>query len=118
MNLEKKVNQLTELLSDLTRVADALMAGHRNTDNNINLLVQSQMRANNNINLLVQSQLRATKYIHLLVQYQSRTSLAKGELRQSNMRLADSMEKLTKKIDKVDELETRLKKIENKLFRK
>lgn len=87
MALEDKVNQLTELLSDLTPGVDSLVASQHSTDENINRLVQSQSKAN----------------------------LAIGELRQSNIRLAGAIEKLVDKIDKVDEFEARLKKIEDNL---
>ncbi|MEM6523948.1 MAG: hypothetical protein AAGF85_04875 [Bacteroidota bacterium] len=87
MNLEEKVNQLTELLSELTPAVDALVTSQRGTDENVNKLVQVQ----------------------------TRTNLAVGELRQSNMRLAGAIEKLIDKIDKVDDFENRLKRIEDKL---
>ena len=70
MNLEEKVNQLTELLSELTPAVDSLVTNQRATDDNINKLVMSQSKAN----------------------------IAIGELRQSNMRLAAAIEKLTNKI--------------------
>ncbi|MEM9679670.1 MAG: hypothetical protein AAF901_05045 [Bacteroidota bacterium] len=82
-----KVNQLTELLSELTPAVDSLVTSQRNTDENVNKLVQTQ----------------------------TRTNLAIGELRQSNMRLAGAIEKLIDKIDRVDDFENRLKKIEDKL---
>ncbi len=87
MNLEDKVEQLTELLSELTPAVDSLITSQRNTDDNINKLVSSQ----------------------------SKTNLAMSELRQSNMRLVGAIEKLVDKIDKVDEFEARLKSIEKKL---
>ena len=87
MNIEEKVNQLTELLTELVPAVDSLVASQRNTDENVNKLVISQ----------------------------SKTNLAMGELRQSNMRLASTIEKLIDKIDKVDDFEARLKKIEDRL---
>ena len=87
MNFEEKVNQLTELVSGLTPAVDSLVTSQRNTDENVNKLVQTQ----------------------------TRTNLAIGELRQSNMRLAGAIEKLIDKIDRVDDFENRLKKIEDKL---
>jgi len=87
MKLEDKVDQLTDLLSELTPAVDSLISSQRNTDENINKLVNSQAKSN----------------------------LAMGELRQSNMRLANVIDKLIDKIDKVGEFETRLKKIEKKL---
>ncbi len=87
MNLEDKVDQLTDILSELTPSVGSLVSSQRNTDESINRLVQSQSKSN----------------------------LAVGELRQSNLRLASAIEKLINKIDKVDEFESRLKSIEAKL---
>jgi len=61
MKLEDKVDQLTDLLSELTPAVNSLISSQRNTDENINKLVMSQSKSN----------------------------LAMGELRQSNMRLAN-----------------------------
>lgn len=87
MELEDKVNQLTELLSELTPAVDSLVANQGIITENVNKLVHSQEKSN----------------------------LAVGELRLPNMRLADAIEKLVVKIDKTDDFEDRLKKIENKL---
>jgi len=87
MDLEEKVEQLTDLLSELTPAVDSLITSQHNTSENINKLVNSQ----------------------------SKTNLAMGELRHSNMRLAGVMDKLINKIDKVDDFENRLKRIEDKL---
>jgi hypothetical protein len=87
MNIEKKVNQLTELLTELVPAVGSLVASQRNTDENVNKLVMSQSKSN----------------------------FAMGELRQSNMRLASTIEKLIDKIDKVDDFDVRLKKIEDRL---
>jgi len=87
MNLEDKIDQLTDLLSDLTPAVDSLVANQIGTAENINNLVHSQSKSN----------------------------LAIGELRQSNMRLASAIEKLVNKIDKVDEFELRLRKLEETL---
>ncbi len=78
--MEEKGNQLTELLTELVPAVDSLVASQRNTDDNVNQLVMSQ----------------------------SKTNLAMGELRQSNMRLASTIEKLINKIDKVDDFDFRL----------
>jgi hypothetical protein len=86
IKLEDKVNHLTELLSALTPAVDSLVANQGISDN-VNKLVHSQEKSN----------------------------LAVGELRLSNMRLASAIEKLIVKIDKVDEFDERLRKIEAKL---
>jgi hypothetical protein len=87
MNIEKKVNQLTELLTELVPAVGSLVESQRNTDENVHKWMMSQ----------------------------SKTNLAMGELRQSNMRLASTIEKLIDKIDKVDDFDVRLKKIEDRL---
>lgn len=87
MNIEGKVNQLTKLLTKLVPAVDSLVASQRNSDENVNKLVMSQ----------------------------SKTNFSMGELRQSNMRLASTIEKLINKIDKVDDFDVRLKKIEGRL---
>lgn len=83
MNIEEKVNQLTELLNGLVPAVDSLVASQRNTDENVNKLVMSQ----------------------------SKTNLAMGELRQSNMHLSSTIEKLIDKIDKIDDFDFRLKRL-------
>lgn len=70
MDIVEKVNQLKKLLTELVPAVDSLVANHRNTDENVNKLVMSH----------------------------SKTNLAMGELRQSNMRLASTIEKLIDKI--------------------
>lgn len=87
MDLENKVAQLTELMADLTPAVDSLVVSQKQANENINGLINSQHKSN----------------------------AAVGELRQSNMRLASAIEKLTEKIDKVDEFDARLKKIESKI---
>ena len=87
MNLEKKVDKLTELISELIPTVDKLALSQVKTDEQINSLVQSQ----------------------------SKTNVAQGELRMSNYRLADAIDKLVTKIDKVDQFEQRLTEIEKKL---
>ena len=87
MHLEKKVDQLTELISELIPTVDKLALSQVKTDEQINSLVQSQ----------------------------SKTNIALGELRMSNYRLADAIDKLVTKIDKLDQFEQRLTEIEKKL---
>ena len=87
MNLGKKVDKLTELISELIPTVDKLSLSQVKTDEQINSLVQSQ----------------------------SKTNVALGELRMSNYRLVDAIDKLVTKIDKVDQFEQRLTEIEKKL---
>ena len=44
MNIEGKVNQLTELLTKLVPVVDSLATSQRNTDENVNKLVMSNLK--------------------------------------------------------------------------
>lgn len=83
MDIVEKVNQLKKLLTELVPAVDSLVASQRNTDENVNKLVMSQ----------------------------SKTNLAMGDLRQSNMRLASTIEKLIDKIDNVDDFDARLKRL-------
>lgn len=78
------MNQLNELLSELTPAVAALLINQQKADEHISKLIETQTMAN----------------------------VAISELRQSNMRLASAIEKLVVKIDKVDEFESRLKKLE------
>ncbi|UXE65721.1 MAG: hypothetical protein KA713_14755 [Chryseotalea sp. WA131a] len=52
-----------------------------------------------------------------LVETQKRTNLETSEMRISNMRLAEAIEKLIIKIDKIDQFEERLVRIERTLFK-
>lgn len=76
-----KVDQLTLLLSELTPVIDKLVVSQARTDEQINNLVNSQTKQN----------------------------MALSELKLSNYRLAEAIDKLVNKIDKVDQFEERLK---------
>lgn len=78
------MNQLNELLSELTPAVAALLINQQKADEHISKLIETQTMAN----------------------------VAISELRQSNMRLASAIEKLVVKIDKVDEFESKLKKLE------
>ena len=109
MNLERKVDQLTEILTDLVPAVDALVSSQRRTDEHIRKTDEHIRKTDEFIQ-------KTDRSIRLLVKSQLRTNLAIGELRHSNIRMADAIEKLAKKIDKVDEFEVRLKKIEDKVF--
>ncbi len=52
-----------------------------------------------------------------LVETQKKTNLETSEMRLSNMRLAEAIEKLIVKIDKIDQFEERLIRIERTLFK-
>ena len=52
-----------------------------------------------------------------LVESQKKTNIEISEMRISNMRLAEAIEKLIIKIDKIDQFEERLLRIERTLFK-
>lgn len=84
MKLEDQVKQLTELMADLVPVVDKLAIGQEKVDRAIGQLIDSQGKTNHEI----------------------------SEMRLSNMRLADAIERLTMKIDKIDSFEERLARLE------
>jgi ABC-type transporter Mla subunit MlaD len=84
MKLEEQVKQLTDLMADLIPTVDRL----------------------------AQNQEKNTEAITQVVEAANKTNLAISEMRLSNIRLADAIEKLVYKIDKVDQFEERLIKLE------
>ena len=89
MKLEDQVKQVTELMADLIPVVDRL----------------------------AQNQEKNTDVISQLMETTRKTNLEISEMRISNMRLAEAIEKLILKIDKVDQFEERLVKIERAVFK-
>ncbi|MBN8652146.1 MAG: hypothetical protein J0L67_12000 [Cytophagales bacterium] len=89
MKLEDQVKQVTELMADLIPVVDRL----------------------------AQNQEKNTDVISQLMETTRKTNLEMSEMRISNMRLAEAIEKLILKIDKVDQFEERLVKIERAVFK-
>jgi ABC-type transporter Mla subunit MlaD len=84
MKLEEQVKQLTDLMADLIPTVDRL----------------------------AQNQEKNTEAITQVVEAANKTNVAISEMRLSNIRLADAIEKLVYKIDKVDQFEERLIKLE------
>ena len=95
MDIESKLNQLTDLMADLVPTVDKLVQRQDKYDQTLNDLVSSHKQ---------------------IVSTQEKTNLAIGELRQSNMQLAGVVERLIDKIDKVDDFESRLKRLEDKVL--
>jgi hypothetical protein len=89
VKLEDQVKQLTELMSELVPTVDRLVHGQEKNTEAINQLVESSKKAN----------------------------VESSEMRMSNMRLAEAIEKLIVKIDKIDQFEERLIRIERTLFK-
>lgn len=91
MRLEGKVDQLAELMADLIPTVDKL--------------AQSQTKLERTVSHIEVVLDRQTKI-------QERIHTEMSEMRLSNIKLAGAIEKLTKKIDRVDEFDKRLKRIE------
>jgi hypothetical protein len=89
MKLEDQVKQLTDLMADLIPAVDRL----------------------------TQNQEKNTDAINQVVDIVAKTNLGMFEMRTSNMRLAEVIEKLVVKIDKVDQFEDRLVKLEKTVFK-
>ena len=83
------MKQLTELMSELVPSVDRLVHGQEKNTEAINQLVESSKK----------------------------TNVESSEMRISNMRLAEAIEKLIVKIDKVDQFEERLTKVERTVFK-
>ncbi|MEM7551052.1 MAG: hypothetical protein AAF363_15315 [Bacteroidota bacterium] len=95
MDIESKLNQLTDLMVDFVPTVDRLVQRQDKYDQTLNDLVSSHKQ---------------------IISTQKKTNLAMSELRQSNMQLAGVMERLIHKIDKVDEFDARLKRLEDKIL--
>jgi hypothetical protein len=89
MKLEDQVKQLTDLMADLIPTVDRLAQGQQLNTKAINQLVEN------------------TRIIKLEM----------SEMRLSNMRLAEAIEKLVVKIDKIDQFEERLSKLEKTVYK-
>jgi len=91
MKLEDKVNQLTELMADLIPAVDRLAKNQEDT-----LIELASFR-----NMMDNGQ-----------KIQGKANIEMSELRLSNMKLAQAIDKLSTKIDKIDEFQVRLERLE------
>jgi hypothetical protein len=89
MKMEDQVKQLTELVTELIPAVDRL----------------------------TQNQEKNTEAINQVIEIIAKTNLGMSEMRVSNMRLADVIDKLAVKIDKIDQFEDRLVKLERIVFK-
>ena len=96
MKLEDKVNQLTELMADLVPTVDRL--AKTQADTLTELSVFRKMMDNGQ-------------------KIQKKANTEMSELRLSNMKLADAIDKLSIKIDKIDEFQVRLERLERIVFK-
>jgi hypothetical protein len=87
--MEDQVKQLTELMADFIPVVDRL----------------------------TQNQEKNTEAINQVIEIIAKTNLGMSEMRVSNMRLADVIDRLAVKIDKIDQFEDRLVKLEQTVFK-
>ena len=100
MKLEDQVKQLTELMAELIPTVDRLAHNQEKNTQAINQLTET-----------------TTKAFNQIVETSKKTNLEMSEMRVSNMRLAEAIEKLIVKIDKVDQFEERLTKVERTVFK-
>ena len=96
MKLEGRVNQLTELMADLVPTVDRL--AKTQADTLTELSVFRKMMDNGQ-------------------KIQKKANTEMSELRLSNMKLADAIDKLSIKIDKIDEFQVRLERLERIVFK-
>jgi hypothetical protein len=89
MKMEDQVKQLTELMAELIPAVDRL----------------------------TQNQEKNTEAINQVIEIIAKTNLGMSEMRVSNMRLADVIDRLAFKIDKMDQFEDRLVKLERVVFK-
>jgi ABC-type transporter Mla subunit MlaD len=89
MKIEGQVKQLTDLMADLIPAVDRL----------------------------AQNQEKNTSAIQQVVEAAGKTNPVVSEMRLSNIRMSEAIEKLILKIDKMDQFENRLTKLENTLFK-
>jgi len=88
MNLDSKVEQLTLLVSDMIPLVDTLVLSQKETDVKFKETDVKFKETDVKINKLLNAQ--------------AKTNLSIGELRQSNLILAETIERLITKIDKID----------------
>jgi hypothetical protein len=91
MKLEDKVNQLTELMAGLIPAVDRLAKNQEDTL--VELASFRNMMDNGH-------------------KIQGKANIEMSELRLSNMKLAQAIDKLSTKIDKIDEFQVRLERLE------
>ena len=111
MKLEDQVKELTELMAELIPTVDRLAHNQEKNTEAINLLTETTSKAFNQISETT------SKAFSQIAETSRKTNLEMSEMRVSNMRLAEAIEKLIIKIDKIDKFEERLIRIEHTLFK-
>ena len=69
------------------------------------------------VDRLTQNQEKNTEAINQVKEIIAKTNLGMSEMRVSNMRLAEVIDKLAVKMDKIDQFENRLVKLEQTVFK-
>jgi DNA repair ATPase RecN len=103
MKIEDQVKQLTDLMADLIPTVDRLAQNQEKNEKSIGALTHA-------VGQLVGAHEK-------IIDTSKTTNHAISEMRVSNMRLAEAIEKLIVKIDKVDQFEERLVKLERNVFK-
>ena len=111
MKLEDQVKELTELMAELIPTVDRLAHNQKKNTEAINLLTETTSKAFNQISETT------SKAFSQIAETSRKTNLEMSEMRFSNMSLAEAIEKLVIKIDKIDQFEERLIRIEHTLFK-
>jgi ABC-type transporter Mla subunit MlaD len=103
MKLEDQMKQLTDFMADLVPTVDRLAQ-------NQELLIETTKQNSEAIHQMVGQ-------VEKLAITSTKTNLEMSEMRLSNMRLAEAIEKLIIKIDKIDQFEERLSKLEKTVYK-
>lgn len=103
MKLEDQVKQLTDFMADLVPTVDRLAQ-------NQELLIETTKQNSEAIHQMVGQ-------VEKLAITSTKTNLEMSEMRLSNMRLAEAIENLVIKIDKIDQFEERLSKLEKTVYK-
>lgn len=102
MKLEDQVKQFTDLIVDLVPTVDRLAQ-------NQELLIETTKQNSEAIHQMVGQ-------VEKLAITSTKTNLEISEMRLSNTRIAEAIEKLVIKIDKIDQFEERLSKLEKTVY--
>ncbi|MEM6734890.1 MAG: hypothetical protein AAGC64_03265 [Bacteroidota bacterium] len=123
MDLEKKVEQLIDLMADLIPTVDQMAKNEEATSRAIERLIKNEEATSKAIEHLIKNEEATSKAIEHLIKNEeatnksiSKLNLALGEMRQSNLRMINVLEHLERKIDGIEEFEKRLKILEDKVL--
>ena len=103
MKLEDQMKQLTDFMADLVPTVDRLAQ-------NQELLIETTKQNSEAIHQMVGQ-------VEKLAITSTKTNLEMSEMRLSNTRLPEAIEKLVIKIDKIDQFEERLSMLEKTVYK-